>query len=171
MGSSPHGACRSWLTQMDEIDLNVGAANDVQRIRQRYILCLLFEQTSGSGWTMGNGTFKDSTAHECIWEGVTCNQEDYVAVLDLWNKNLLGRIPEEIVGLETLKWLRLPNNTISGTIPERLLDLPNLLWLDLSDNQLTGSVFSSTANASSLLSLFLDSNSLLGTIPYFSKLT
>jgi len=169
--STPHGVCRNWLTQSDEIDLNVGTTNDVERIEQRYILCLLFEQMSGAGWTMGNGTFKDSTAHECTWEGVTCNGEDYVAVLDLWDRNLIGRIPEEIVSLETLKVLRLPNNSIAGTIPDRLLDLPDLLWLDLSDNQLTGSVFSSTASASSLLTLYLNSNSLRGTIPYFSKLT
>mmetsp|Transcript_10047 Transcript_10047/g.23940 ORF Transcript_10047/g.23940 Transcript_10047/m.23940 type:complete len:570 (-) Transcript_10047:310-2019(-) len=183
--STPHGNCRFWLTQTDEIDLNVNvgqaaAVQDVERIQQRYILCLLFEQTSGQNWQLGNNgtsstssaTFKDKTAHECTWEGVTCNGNDYVAVLDLWNQNLVGRIPDEITSLETLQVLRLPNNTLVGTIPERLLDLPNLLWLDLSNNQLTGSVVSSTATSGSpLLTLYLNSNALQGTIPYFSQLT
>ncbi|CAJ1939087.1 unnamed protein product [Cylindrotheca closterium] len=172
--STAHGNCRFWLTQNDEIDLNVdvnGQARDIERIQQRYILCLLFEHTSGQNWQLGNGTFKDKTAHECTWEGVTCNGYDYVAVLDLWNKNLVGSIPEEITSLATLQVLRLPNNTLVGTIPERLLDLPDLLWLDLSNNQLTGSVVSSTASGSSLLTLYLNANGLQGTIPYFPQLT
>ncbi|KAL3936743.1 MAG: hypothetical protein SGBAC_008006 [Bacillariaceae sp.] len=177
--STAQGNCRNWLTQTDEIDLPVsveGQAQDVERIQQRYILCLLYEQMSGDNWQFGNSTsslvsFKDKTAHECSWEGVTCNGDDYVAVLDLWNRNLVGSIPDEITSLETLQVLRLPNNTLVGTIPERLLELPELLWLDLSNNQLTGSVMSSTASASALLTLYLNSNALQGTIPYFPQLT
>lgn len=172
--STPHGNCRFWLTQSDKIDLGLdenGQVLDAERIQQRYILCLFFEQMSGQNWLLGNGTFKDKTAHECTWEGVTCNGMDYVAVLDLWNKNLVGSIPQEITSLEKLKVLRLPNNTLVGSIPEKLLDLPELLWLDLSNNQLTGSVLSSTASQSSLLTLYLSYNKLQGTIPYFPQLT
>jgi hypothetical protein len=167
---TPHGSCRFWLTQTDEMDLELSTTSTAseERIQQRYILCLLYEQLNGGGWDL-DASFRDSSMHECLWDGITCDNVNHVAVIDLAEKNLIGSLPNELGNLQKLELLRLSGNAITGTIPNKLCDLPLLVWLDLSSNQLTGSIAASSPS-SPLGILYLHSNQLQGSVPYFDKL-
>jgi hypothetical protein len=170
---TPHGSCRFWITQTDEIDLELSTTSTTseERIQQRYILCLLYMQLNGGGWNLDvDATFVNAVMHECLWDGITCDNDNFVAVIDLAENNLIGSLPNELEKLQKLELLRLSGNAITGTIPNKLCDLPLLVWLDLSSNQLTGSIAASSSPSSPLGILYLQSNQLQGSVPYFHKL-
>ncbi len=98
------------------------------------------------------------------WEGVTV-ENDRVAVLDLFDKGLTGRIPVELANLTNLKKLNLFINQLTGTIPAELGNLTNLEALSLGSNQLTGTIPAELGNLTNLESLFLSGTLLIGNIP------
>eukprot|EP00980_Cylindrotheca_fusiformis_P011052 scaffold2535_cov126-Cylindrotheca_fusiformis.AAC.14 len=165
--STPHGACRSWLTEKDRLDI-VGSNSRTSeaRIQQRYILCLLFKQMNGEDWSSID-SFMDTSIHECLWDGITCDNNNLVAVIDLAEKGLRGSLPVELEKLTKLELLQLSGNRITGTIPSKLLYLQNLVWLDLSRNQLSGTI--APTSSSPLEIIYLSENKLEGTVPYFPK--
>eukprot|EP00980_Cylindrotheca_fusiformis_P011050 scaffold2535_cov126-Cylindrotheca_fusiformis.AAC.12 len=166
--STPHGACRSWLTEKDRLDI-VGSNSRTSegRIQQRYTLCLLFKQMNGKNWSSID-TFMDTSIHECLWDGITCDRTgNFVVVIDLAERGLMGRLPVELENLQRLVQLRLSGNSITGTIPSKLLYLPNLEKLDLSVNQLSGTI--SSTSSSPLEIIKLSENKLEGTVPFFPK--
>lgn len=165
-----HGSCRFWLTQTDHVDLEISTIDETaERVQQRYILCLLYQDMSGEEWELADDSFLDSFMHECLWAGITCDNDRNVAVIDLAETNLSGSLPDELARMQKLELLKLSGNEITGTIPSGLLDLPMLVWLDLSSNQLTGSIVTAT-NDCPVEILYLQGNQLEGSVPFFSKL-
>lgn len=172
--SQPQGKCRFWLTHQDTLELRVNQVGK-ERIRQRYLSCLLFHSTNGNNWQLPNNTiYMDNYSDECDWYGLTCNNEDQIALLDFPQINLIGTLPTELVYLQQLKYIILSGNTLSGEIPSGLLDLPELIWVDLSDNQLEGTIPPNSVNQISLTSplqvLYLNNNLFNGMIPWFPSL-
>ncbi|KAK7857929.1 lrr receptor-like serine/threonine-protein kinase efr [Quercus suber] len=86
-------------------------------------------------------------------------------VLKLAKNHLYGAIPSAIGNLSSLINLNLGTNTLSGAIPSDLGHLQNLKELDLNINNFSGTVPPSIYNISSLVSLALASNNLWGEIP------
>jgi Leucine-rich repeat (LRR) protein len=167
---SPQGICRAWLLFSDPIEFSLNNdADDVteDRIKQRYILCLLYETTNGAQWT---GFFLTLGLHECSWEGIACDTNGKVAVVDLQETNLQGTLPSELVHLQYLQLLRLRGNGLTGSLPDELFDLSKLVWLDVSENYLTGSLSADTSYNSPLESLYLYDNDFTGWLPYFANL-
>ena len=172
--SQPQGKCRFWLTHQDTLELRVNQVGK-ERIRQRYLSCLFFHSTNGNNWQLPNNTiYMDNYSDECDWYGLTCNNEDQIALLDFPQINLIGTLPTELVYLQQLKYIILSGNTLSGEIPPGLLDLPELVWLDLSDNQFEGTIPPNSVNQISLTSplqvLYLNNNLFNGMIPWFPSL-
>jgi Leucine-rich repeat (LRR) protein len=95
----------------------------------------------------------------CVWE------DDRIILLNLFNQEISGQIPDEIGNLTELKQLGLKSNNLSGEIPESIGKLTNLTQLSLSNNLLSGNLPESLGNLSNLTLLDLSNNNLLGSIP------
>ena len=96
-------------------------------------LVSLYNSTLGAGWI----TKWDLTKPISTWYGVTLTADGCsVAILDLDNNNLIGKLPK--FALPNLVHLSLGRNLLTDTIPN--LNTPNLKFLDVSQNQLSGNV-------------------------------
>ena len=81
-------------------------------------------------WTDNINWLSDAPVGE--WYGVTTDDSGRVTSLDLYDNQLSGEIPPELVGLSNLEWLLLDGNQLSGEIPPELAGLSNLEVLILS---------------------------------------
>ena len=95
----------------------------------------------------------------CVWE------DGRITLLNLFNMELNGTIPDEIRNLTKLKLLGLKSNNFNGEIPESIGKLTNLTQLSLGDNMLNGSLPESLGNLSKLILLDVSNNNLEGFIP------
>jgi hypothetical protein len=146
-----------------------------QNVLQRYILALLYFQTSGDFWERcsANQTGHQacegepflSASHECFWGGIRCESNVTVTALHLDDNKLFGPLPSEIGALEDLAELDIDNNALVGKLPASLGNLTKLEVLDLDENLLTGAIPVELFNATSLRVLDLDSNQLTGSLP------
>jgi len=78
--------------------------------------------------------------------------------------NRLSAFPEEILNLQSLRYLNLANNKIAGVVPTAIERMPRLETLLLGGNRLTGELSNARAPPS-LKILDLSRNELEGTIP------
>jgi len=95
----------------------------------------------------------------CVWE------QNRITLLNLFNMELNGNIPNEIGNLTELKQLGLKKNNLSGKIPESIGKLTKLTQLNLANNALTGSIPESIGNLKFLTNLIISNNGLSGNIP------
>jgi len=113
---------------------------------------------------MGTGTIEikdcvDLPDSICVWE------DGRITLLNLFNMELNGTIPDEIGNLTELKQLGLKSNNFNGGIPESIGELTNLTQLSLSNNLLNGSLHESLGNLSKLILLDVSNNNLESFIP------
>jgi len=135
---------------------------------QRHTLVLFFLKLNGLEWTLGNDHRKWLTPdHECTWHGVTCDENKRVTALDLWNLNLDGSLPKELMSLTSLERLALPENKIIGHLPvEAFVMMSKLTDLTLFMNSFSGSIDGKIFDSiNHLRTLNVDSNDLTGPIP------
>ena len=120
----------------------------------------------------GDGTLNWSDAVPLgSWEGVALHRAPArVVALQLTKKNLSGRIPPALGGLDQLVALRLDHNQLTGPIPPELGNLANLRKLLLNDNQLTGIVPTELKALDNLLVLRLAGNDLSSAVNDFDKI-
>ncbi|XP_027150900.1 receptor-like protein EIX2 isoform X2 [Coffea eugenioides] len=95
---------------------------------------------------------------------------DSVKSISLSGNNLVGEIPDEIMGLVGLQTLNLSKNHLNGRIPKNIGNLKQLETLDLSMNELRGEIPPSLSSIYSLSSLNLSYNKLSGPIPSGNQL-
>ncbi|XP_060187517.1 probable LRR receptor-like serine/threonine-protein kinase At1g53420 isoform X3 [Lycium barbarum] len=88
-----------------------------------------------------------------------------VVHIDFSNRQLEGKIPEEIGGLQYLKTLYLNGNKLRGSIPEPFKNLKKLLYFSLCDNSLEGPIPPFIGEMKSLNSIDLGHNLFSGKIP------
>jgi len=141
----------------------------------------------------------DGSKHECLFEGINCNDEDLVTHIwlskngdyDLSGKSipaslfnlpflrglflggnrLIGSLPIDIgTSNNDLRMLWLQDNDLTGQIPTRIGNLP-LRELNMHGNKLTGTLPAELGKLSKLRLLNLGKNELIGTIPldFFNK--
>jgi len=126
------------------------------------VLSLFYRTTNGAqwhnneGWLTGDpcdGTWMTKSKYDCYsgeltgsYQPICCDlvsladTSPRVTKLDLFDNNLRGTIPKEIVDLSTIKLLALDGNHLSGTIPSVFGKLWNLNVLWLHHNSLSGSL-------------------------------
>ncbi|CAB9520668.1 leucine Rich Repeat [Seminavis robusta] len=77
--------------------------------------------------------------HECDWAGIRCNRTSKIVTeLHLYDFNLTGTVPTELVKLDGLQVLAFPRNSLTGTPPSELGLMQNLQEITLESNQLSG---------------------------------
>ena len=86
--------------------------------RDRAALIELYNSAGGPSWTHNDNWLSDAPMGE--WYGVTTDDTDRVAILDLMENQLRGEIPEELGDLSSLQLLTLSGNALSGCIPALL---------------------------------------------------
>lgn len=89
-------------------------------------------------------------------------------VLELKDKHLSGKLPDELGEMTTLKKLSVFGNSFSGEIPQALTKLENLEFLALDDNKLTGTVPSGFEKLTKLKQVYINKNALVGILPTFN---
>ncbi|THG11053.1 hypothetical protein TEA_023384 [Camellia sinensis var. sinensis] len=93
-----------------------------------------------------------------------------VAVVDISNNNISGKIPVELTSLLGLLSLNLSGNRLAGVIPKKIGNMESLESLDLSRNQLCGEIPPTISNLTFLSYLNLSHNNLSGKIPSNTQL-
>ncbi|KAH0452531.1 hypothetical protein IEQ34_019830 [Dendrobium chrysotoxum] len=106
----------------------------------------------------------------CQWEGISCDDNGFVAVLSLPIKGLGGRISNSLVGLSQLTQLNLSYNRLTGDLPTEILLLPSLVTLDVSFNHLSGKLPRPPLGNYSLRALNLSNNFFTGPFPSLGSL-
>jgi hypothetical protein len=95
---------------------DVGDVRVLERIRNRFILALLYASWDGKEWETQTNWISNQS--ECMWYGVDCDEDSKIVQLSL------------------------PSNNIRGPLDHRLGALTDLVELDLSQNAITGSITS-----------------------------
>eukprot|EP00985_Skeletonema_marinoi_P031764 scaffold37787_cov153-Skeletonema_marinoi.AAC.26 len=139
-------------------------------IIQRYILAVLYYSTTGSGWRK-QYDFLTNT-NECEWgvganngfNVIDCNNDGFVTLINLWQNQLVGVIPTELVHLRNCTALDFLTNRLSGEVPVEITQM-KLDYLNLGYNQLSGTVMPEYGNLVNVSYLMMDFNKLVGTIP------
>jgi hypothetical protein len=157
-----------WITNMDSLYL----CPEDPTLPQRYILAVLYYQTSGDLWsrctsdglTSCDGAAFLSAESECDWGGIECDTSGQVVAIKLSNNNLAGPLPMEIGSLAFLEEISMANNLITGPIPDSFGALPSIEVLDLDNNVLTGTIPVEVYDATTLRVIDLDHNDITGTL-------
>lgn len=124
--NSPQAQALEWLVfqdsmlKTDAIVATQGAA--FQEIPwplfQRYALMVLYFATNGELWDLLTPWTDNVNVADCDFEGVDCDEFGEVAYLDLAQRKLRGRLPEEVGTLLTSLYdLYLEENFLEGSIP------------------------------------------------------
>lgn len=151
----------------------------------RYALAMLYLSLDGPGWTSNDGWMDDRT-DECDWAEVVCDEQGKVSKLNLYDNELAGTMPGEIVMLrDGLRELVLYSNRIrsppskmeTGTTAGDEDDdgegrdwsflgaLTELRVLDLDENALGGTIPTELGKLVNIEKLYLGSNGIAGTLP------
>jgi Leucine rich repeat len=164
-GRSAEERAIQWLI---EDDLNT-AADDLDALRQRYVLSTLWFIPTPAGFGTGSGVFDNyadtwtTNLDECAWLYVDCDDDGRVTGFSL--QNVQGRIPDDLGLLTAMTSLGVSLNKLTGTIPSSLAAMTDLVRLDFKSNELTGTIPSSLSAMTNLVNLGLDYNLLSGIIP------
>jgi hypothetical protein len=193
---------RRWIDDADDALL----CADDERLQQRFTLAVLYFALNGREWTNCQADLADdpeigtctgesvvrwlSQFSECLWFGVTCDDNDRITILSLKENNLAGELPVElftslpwlsglsldhnknIVGtipstmdFHNLIYIELDDNALTGTFPDAFYSMKSLKAIDLNGNQMTGSITDDIGNLANLMVLQLEDNNFSGSIP------
>ncbi|GAB2274073.1 hypothetical protein Dimus_008842 [Dionaea muscipula] len=97
--------------------------------------------------------------------GVTCNSDQNVVKIVLWNTSLAGVLSPGLSGLKSLRTLSLFGNRFSGAIPVEYGEMTTLWKINVSSNALSGSIPEFIGNLGNLRFLDLSRNEFSGEIP------
>jgi len=158
--------------------------------REREILETFYKQCGGDNWK-NKVNWLDEDTDICHWYGIQCNDQGSVDSILLGSNNIVGKVPRELFGLQTLKWLWLYSNPVdfsfhgigeASSLTSLLLDSTGLTSLDgigdayqLKDlqvrfNKLTGTIPDAIQHLNNLETLSMSDNQFTGAVPNFSRL-
>lgn len=150
-------------------------------------LVMLAKNTNFSTWTRKDNWMTQESF--CTWQGIYCNNQSHVWLIQLHTNNLRG----EIVSFDAFskaKYISMHSNGLLGTLPS-LERLPDLETLNVGNNSLAGTLphlvgnpllqsfkvwknnfigdVPSLANNKVLVDLFIQGNQFSGPVPPLSK--
>jgi hypothetical protein len=123
--------------------------------------------TNGSSWTNNSGWdlgAMGTNCTPCTWYGITCDNQENVIGIDLYNNNLNGTVPATMEDLTKLRSIKLLVNNLTGSFPDIWTNMSNLEFIDLSNNQFTGTMPSSLGNLLKLTTLYIENNDMTGNL-------
>ena len=167
--TSPQSQALAWL-QDDPITRSPGRSR--RTVLERYVLAVLYYSTSGPLWNY----YQLNDADVCTWNdgsGVNDTEKVYgvfcpelggsIDALNLYDNNLYGNLPWELVLLTNLISIDLTWNGLTGSIPTRISELTRLESFGVQSNSLTGPL--PTTFSPFMSSIDLTDNMFTGTIP------
>ena len=134
--------------------------DDSDKMSERDILELLYDQCGGQGWHSREYWKTDSKI--CEWYGIDCNQNGSVTSIALGANQLVGSFPTEIYKLPNLRSLNLYSNTLYFDF-DGIENARNLQSLGLDGTGLDS--LRGIGKARSLVELNVAYNNLSGAIP------
>lgn len=117
-------------------------------MKEYEVLMELYYATKGPIWD--ESLYWGVKDNPCVWNRVTCNDDDKVIMIHLDKNNLIGTIPSNIWMLTELKELKLADNAIKGTIPSQIGMMKSLEWVDVYGNGIKGKIPTEVAMMNSL---------------------
>jgi Leucine-rich repeat (LRR) protein len=161
----PENTALWWTAMTDDFptdNILDSASQETKVTRQRYGLALLY--LSLEGWADSTEWLGDGS--ECDWQGISCDELLHVSGINLSGRGLKGELPITMFRhLPALTDLVLFNNELEGRFPVELLTLARLKQLDFSTNKFIGTIPYVILYLSELTSLKLDRNKFTGSIP------
>jgi len=127
-------------------------------------LMALYNATGGPKGHWIHGKLWGTTASYCLWEGITCFDEDFIE-LDQDAGGLLGHLPNEIglLGEHIIK-LHLKRNTLSGPLPSTIGLMHNLVMFDIQQNAFNGTIPEEFSGLRKLQMFWIIGNRLTGSV-------
>jgi Leucine-rich repeat (LRR) protein len=127
---------------------------------EREILELFYSRMGGVGWKSSNYWMTDESI--CNWYGIDCDENGYVASIQLGSNQLVGTFPTEIYQLKSLVHLKLYGNSIYMNF-DGISNADLLQTLSLDSTGLESLV--GVGQARSLTELVVGHNKLGGSLP------
>jgi hypothetical protein len=186
------GTCQNWSREWLRTGKDV-MEFQVERIRQRFSMALMYCEFNGDNWLEGELWVSD--LHECDWYTMVgvdpCGRREQYQIIRNYGQQMRGTLPPEISMISTLWEITLSDNLLSGELPkdfERLSELdtvslsfnlftgtiPTFMWeffdmthLDLAYNFFEGTIPDNkiSVDEPNLKNLFLENNDISGSIP------
>jgi len=140
---------------------NGGEINNLHRL-QRYILAVVYYEQGGTEWRRSTNWLSEKSV--CVWEGVECDENSYIRILNLDQNRLTGQLSDAPTSLNAIEGYFVAKNTLSGSIPKSYFTSDTLRIIDFSENALSGEI-SSLSRGNKLTDINLAVNSLNGPLP------
>jgi len=156
---SPKNQALLWLSS----GINNGGEIDNLHRLQRYILAIIYYEQGGTEWRRSMNWL--SGKNVCEWEGVECNNDRFIRILNLDQNGLRGQLSDITTKLNTIEAYFVSNNNLIGSIPDTYFNDDSLRYIDFSGNKLSGGFSPNLTNNSKLARINLASNNLSGPIP------
>jgi Leucine-rich repeat (LRR) protein len=141
---------------------NGGEISDLLRL-QRLILAVVFFQQGGIKWSRTTNWLSEKNV--CEWEGVGCDDEDYVQILNLDQNEMTGELSDAPTKLNAIEAYYAANNDLVGSISSAYFNGNSLRYIDFGNNALSGGFSSDISEDTKLFAVNVASNSLDGSIP------
>jgi hypothetical protein len=142
------------------VGLSACLADHQDRFRQRFAYLALVHSTVPQvqpSWF--------ANANECLWTGITCNGNNRVAKVELFDKGLQGTIPADVGLWTSLTHFNVAFNKLTGSLPSSIGKWADLTTLYVSENKLMGTIPKEVSNWKSIQEALFYGNMFNGTMP------
>jgi hypothetical protein len=102
---------------------DIGDASVLEKIRNRFILALLYSSWDGKEWKTQTNWLSNQS--ECVWHGVGCD-DGKIVQLSLSSNNMQGSLDSRLGMLTDLVHLDLSQNILHGSITSDMWAMPSL---------------------------------------------
>ncbi|KAI3917735.1 hypothetical protein MKW98_021497 [Papaver atlanticum] len=126
---------------------------------------LNLKQEFGNPSALQSWNPSSNPSHCTDWSGITCNSNNSVITISLYNMSITEKVPDFICDLKNLTKIDLSSNSIHGGFPVSVLNCPKLENLDLSLNYFVGVIPDDIDRVKKLKVLNLAANNFSGDIP------
>jgi hypothetical protein len=166
------GTCQNWSREWLRTGKDI-MEFQVDRIRQRFAMALMYCEFNGDNWL--EGELWTSDLHECDWYTMVgvdpCGRREQYQIIRNYGQQMRGTLPPELSMLSILWEITLSDNLIEGTIPPEYYKLSQLDTLGLSFNLFKGPIPDFVWEFEDMVYMDLAYNFFTGTIPDTVHLT